>query len=274
MSSMIELVLSDMDGTLLRKDHSLACAVVEAVKALGEAGIQFSLASSRPPRAMLEQARALGVTTPLAGFNGGRLVYPDGRVLESHAIDPEAVKAALDFFEGHPVDVWLFSGEDWLLKNYDAAHLETERHALGYDAVQVSDFTPYVACVQKIVATTADHQLLATLEAQVQTLLAGTAHAARSQAYYLDITALAADKGVALARLAELMGVRLEHTAVLGDGHNDVAMFKRAGLAIAMGQASDEVRAAADQVTGTNEEDGVAQAIDRFILPCAPGRQP
>lgn len=273
MSTVIELVLSDMDGTLLRRDHGLASAVVEAVKALGEAGVQFSLASSRPPRAMLEQARALGVTAPLAGFNGGRLVYPDGRVLESHAIDAAAVKAALEFFAGYPVDVWLFSGEDWLLKNFKAAHLETERHALGYDAVQVDDFTPYLEQVQKIVATTADHELLASLETQIQPLLAGKAHAARSQAYYLDITALAADKGVALARLAELAGVSLEHTAVLGDGHNDVAMFRRAGLAIAMGQAAEDVQAAADEVTGSNEEDGVAQAIERFILPRAPGRR-
>jgi Cof subfamily protein (haloacid dehalogenase superfamily) len=260
-----------MDGTLLRRDHSLAPAVVAAVKALGKAGIGFSLASSRPPRAMLKQAQALGVTAPLAGFNGGSLVYPDGRVLETHAIEPGAVRAALAFFAQYPVDVWLFSGDDWLLKDHTAAHLQTERHALGYDAVQVDDFTPWLDRVQKIVATTSDHALLEQLEARLQPMLAGSAHAARSQAYYLDITALAADKGKALARLAGHLGIALEETAVLGDGHNDVAMFRQAGLAIAMGQASAEVREAAHEVTGSNEEDGVAAAIERFILPRAPG---
>ncbi|WP_263265066.1 HAD family hydrolase [Pseudomonas sp. RIT-PI-S] len=267
MSAPIELVLSDMDGTLLRRDHSLAPAVVAAVGRLHDAGVLFTLASARPPRAMLEQARALGITAPLAGFNGGRLVCPDGRVLEAHTIAPEAVRTALAFFAEHPVDVWLFADGEWLLKDFSAAHLQTERHALGYDAVQVSDFSPWLGRVDKIVATTADHALLERLEAALQPLLAGQAHAARSQAYYLDVTALEADKGEALVRLARHLNIALEATAVLGDGHNDIAMFKRAGLAIAMGQASSEVRAAADEVSGSNEEDGVATAIERFILP-------
>lgn len=270
MSTAIRLVLSDMDGTLLRRDHSLSPAVVEAVKKLQAAGVAFSLASSRPPRAMLEQARMLGVTAPIAGFNGGNLVYPDGRVLEAHTIAPKAVRAALAFFAEHPVDVWLFADGDWLLKSLGAAHLETERHALGYDAVQVEDFEPYLDRVDKIVATTADHALLEQLEVAIQPLVEGQAHAARSQPYYLDITALEADKGKALSRLARHLGVPLEETAVLGDGHNDVAMFKEAGLAIAMGQAGADVREAADVVTQSNEQDGVAVAIERFILPRAP----
>jgi Cof subfamily protein (haloacid dehalogenase superfamily) len=266
----IRLVLSDMDGTLLRRDHSLSPAVIEAVGKLRTAGVLFSLASARPPRAMLQQAKALGVTGPLAGFNGGTLVDAQGTLLEAHRVAPDAVQAALAFFAKHPVDVWLFADGEWLLKDYNAAHLETERHALGYDAVQVEDFTPYLTRVDKIVATTADHALLERLESELQALLGTTAHAARSQAYYLDITAIEADKGKALARLAQRLGISLEETAVLGDGHNDMAMFREAGLAIAMGQASAEVREAADEVTGSNEQDGVAMAIERLILPRAP----
>jgi len=141
---------------------------------------------------------------------------------------------------------------------------------LGYDAVQVDDFTPYLERVDKIVATTADHTLLERLERELQALLGDSAHAARSQAYYLDITAIEADKGKALARLAQRLGISLEQTAALGDGHNDMAMFREAGLAIAMGQAAEDVREAADEVTASNEEDGVALAIERFILPRAP----
>lgn len=270
MSGPIRLVLSDMDGTLLRRDHSLAPAVIEAVGQLREAGVVFSLASARPPRAMLQQAKALGLTGPLAGFNGGTLVDAEGAVLEAHRVAPQAVSRALEFFAQHPVDVWLFADSEWLLKDYSAAHLETERHALGYDAVQVDDFTPYLERVDKIVATTADHALLERLERELQALLGDSAHAARSQAYYLDITAIEADKGKALARLAQRLGISLEQTAALGDGHNDMAMFREAGLAIAMGQAAEDVREAADEVTASNEEDGVALAIERFILPRAP----
>src|SRR5258706_14918912 len=89
----------------------------------------------------------------------------------------------------------------------------------------------------------------------------------QSQAYYLDITAPTANKGDGVAVLAAAAGVALENVAVIGDQRNDMAMFRRAGLSIAMGQGPDEVRATAMRVTGSNDEDGVAQAIDDILLP-------
>jgi hydroxymethylpyrimidine pyrophosphatase-like HAD family hydrolase len=85
--------------------------------------------------------------------------------------------------------------------------------------------------------------------------------------YYLDVTALDANKGHALLALAQLFDIPPAHTAAIGDGGNDVAMFHQAGLSIAMGQGEESVRAEADHVTGSNLEDGVAAAIDRYILP-------
>ncbi|MNG26344.1 Sugar phosphatase YidA [compost metagenome] len=83
---------------------------------------------------------------------------------------------------------------------------------------------------------------------------------------YLDVTAMQANKGDALATLAEFLGVSLGQTAAMGDGGNDPAMFHRAGLSIAMGQAEEAVKRQADVVTGANTEDGAAQAIERYIL--------
>ena len=93
-----------------------------------------------------------------------------------------------------------------------------------------------------------------------------SASVARSQPYYLDVTHPLANKGAALSELAKLLGVPLAEIAVIGDGGNDVAMFERSGLSIAMGNASPEVQQAADFVTDSNEEDGFANAIERFIL--------
>jgi hydroxymethylpyrimidine pyrophosphatase-like HAD family hydrolase len=84
--------------------------------------------------------------------------------------------------------------------------------------------------------------------------------------YYLDITHPLANKGVALSQLARLLAVPLAETAVIGDGGNDLAMFERSGLCIAMGNASAEVQRAADFVTDGNCEDGFANAIERFIV--------
>ena len=93
-----------------------------------------------------------------------------------------------------------------------------------------------------------------------------TASVARSQPYYLDITHPLANKGAALSEIAKLLAVPLAEIAVVGDGSNDVAMFERSGLSIAMGNASPEVQRAADFVTDSNREEGFANAVERFIL--------
>jgi len=97
-------------------------------------------------------------------------------------------------------------------------------------------------------------------------VLADQASVARSQPDYLDITHPLANKGVALSKLAKLLALPLEEIAVIGNGGNDIAMFERSGLSIAMRNAGPEVRRAADFVTGSNREDGFATAIERFIL--------
>jgi Cof subfamily protein (haloacid dehalogenase superfamily) len=266
---LIQLVLSDMDGTLLMPDHSLSPAVVEAVAQLRAAGVKFTLASSRPPRAMRQQIEALGIDLPTAAFNGGVLINADGSELQSHWVDREAVDICLALFAEHALDVWVFADDQWLARDRKAEYFPKELHALGYEPLIVEDFTPYLDRVHKMVATSGNFQLLVDLEQQLQAPLHGKAIAARSQRYYLDITAVLANKGEALATLAERLGIELANTAVLGDGGNDVAMFKRAGFSVAMGQGEQVVREQADAVTASNAEDGVAQAIHELILPRA-----
>jgi hydroxymethylpyrimidine pyrophosphatase-like HAD family hydrolase len=120
------------------------------------------------------------------------------------------------------------------------------------------------------VGVSRDFGLLARCESDVRTALADSAFVARSQPYYLDVTHPLANKGTALTDVAKLLGVPLAEIAVIGDGGNDIAMFERSGLSIAMGNASPEVQHAADLVTDSNEEEGFANAIERFILGITP----
>ncbi len=267
---LIRLVLSDMDGTLLLPDHTVGDRVLAGLAQLREADVEFTLASARPPRAMLPIIRELGIDVPFAAFNGGTLAHPDGSVLKRHSVDRRAVDTSLALFARHPVAIWLFADDEWYLTDPNTEYLQAELDALGYRYVQVKDFTPYLDRVDKIVATCADFDLLARLEHELSGLIDGQALAARSQNYYLDVTALLANKGEALAALAAHLHIPLAQTAALGDGGNDVAMFRRAGLSVAMGQAEASVKAHADHVTASNREQGVADAIARLILPRAP----
>lgn len=119
---LIQLVLSDMDGTLLMPDHSLSPAVIEAVAQLRAAGVKFTLASSRPPRAMRQQIEALGIDLPTAAFNGGVLINADGSELQSHWVDREAVDICLALFAEHALDVWVFADDQWLARNRQAEY--------------------------------------------------------------------------------------------------------------------------------------------------------
>lgn len=262
----VQLLLSDIDGTLLRPDHSLSQANIDAVARLRAAGVHFTVASSRPPRAMRQQIEALGIDLPTVGFNGGNIVNADGSLLVAHRIDEAAARTTLDLFAEHDVAVWVFADDQWLLTDTDGDYVEHEWHTLGYAPVQVANFEAYLDRVDKIVAASTDFELLKQLESRLNPLIAGLALAARSQSYYLDVTALDANKGTALVTLAAQLGVPMANTAAIGDGGNDVAMFQQAGLSIAMGQAEEVVRSQASFVTGSNLEDGVASAIDRYIL--------
>lgn len=264
----IRFLLSDMDGTLLLPDHTLSQRTIDAVRALREAGVLFSLATGRPPKAMLQQIEALGVDLPTAAFNGGTIVNPDGSLLAAHYLPATTALIALATFADQPdVEIWVFSGGDWLLKDPHGPMVPREQHGLGYPPVVVESFEPYLERIDKIVATSNNTELLIELEARLILKVNGMAQVSRSQPVYLDVTALEANKGTALTTIAEHLGVPLEQTAAIGDGGNDPAMFHCAGLSIAMGQAEDAVKRQADVVTAPNTEDGVAQAIEKYILP-------
>jgi Cof subfamily protein (haloacid dehalogenase superfamily) len=265
----VKLVVSDVDGTIVRTDKSLAPSTIEAAARLRAAGIPLAIVSARPPRGMAYIQEGLQLTGPLAGFNGGRLVGPDGRVLEEHLVPEAAARTALALFVARGLTVFLFTGDDWLITDPNGAHVGHERRTVRFDPVVVDSFEPYMAGVAKLVGVSNDAPYLAAAETELQRLLGGAANAKRSQTYYLDLTAQEANKGNAVRMLAAAQGVRLEEVAVLGDMLNDVPMFEVAGFSVAMGNASDELKARASAATSGNDSDGWAEAIDALILPRA-----
>lgn len=267
MSTPIRLLISDIDGTLVRRDKSLSDAVVAAARRVQDAGVAFSLISARPPSGMLWIAERLGLTHPIGAFNGGTIVRPDGSVVSADRLDPAVAAQVLALLDRPGVTLWLFAGGIWYAQTTANANVPRERKAANVEPVLRPDFAGLVAQADKIVGVSDDHALLGTLEGELQAKLGERATVARSQPYYLDVTAPSANKGDGVTALARAIGVPLGEVAVFGDQRNDLPMFAVAGLSVAMGQAPPEVRAAADETARSNEEDGVADAIDRFVLP-------
>ncbi|WP_250502927.1 MULTISPECIES: HAD family hydrolase [unclassified Caballeronia] len=262
-----ELVVTDCDGTLLHTDKALGQPAIDAVRRLKEAGVRFTVASSRPGKGMRHIVEALDVDMPYASYNGGSLVRPGTwDLLSSHKLPRDVVQTSLEALASANVDAWVFINDAWYLTNPEGTYVPLETRTVGYEGVLVTRFDDVdLGEVDKIVGSTADTALLARVESSVQKQLEGRGHAARSQTYYLDITSLEANKGTAVRELAQLANVPLERVAVLGDMGNDVAMFEIAGVSIAMGQASDSVQRRASLVSKSNDEDGFAVGIDALL---------
>jgi Cof subfamily protein (haloacid dehalogenase superfamily) len=262
-------VVADVDGTLVTKDKKLTSEVRDALARLHENGIAFSIISSRPPRGLRAIIETLGVSAPIAGFNGGALTRPDLTPIAEHVLAPETVARALDLLDARQSEVWIFSGRDWLVRDLNGPYIGVEHRTVEFPPTRVETFEPAFETAAKIVAVSPDFAFLDRCEDELGVALGTQANVARSQPYYLDITHPLANKGDGLSEFARLLGVPLGEIAVIGDGANDVPMFERSGLAIAMGNSAPEVRGRADFVTAGNDENGFARAVEQFVFPRA-----
>jgi Cof subfamily protein (haloacid dehalogenase superfamily) len=265
-------VITDVDGTLVDEEKRLTSRAISAVAELRASGIVFSIISSRPPRGLRFLLGPLGITTPIGSFNGGLVAATDLSVISEHLLSSAVARHAIDMLNARRVQVWIFSGQDWLVRDSGAPYVGVEERTLGFSPKIVDNLGASLDGVAKIVGVSSDFELLARCESDMRAALADNASVARSQPYYVDITHPLANKGAALSEIAELLALPLAEIAVIGDGGNDVAMFERSGLSIAMGNASPQAQRAADFVTDSNRDEGFANAVERFILGGGRGR--
>ncbi len=263
----VSLVISDVDGTLVTPDKVLTARAVAAVHRLHDAGIAFSICSSRPPFGLRMLIEPLALALPFGGYNGGAIVEPDLSVIEHKLLPPDAAKQAVGVFRQHHIDCWVFIDDEWLIANPDGAHVAHEIRTIQTSPTVVPAFEEaHFLAVGKIVGPSDDHPLIARLTELMQTELDGRARVARSQPYYCDVIPPGIDKGRLVSFLAERLDIPRNEILVLGDMENDLEMFRQAGFAVAMGNAGDEVKRAADATTLSNDKDGFAVAIERYVF--------
>jgi Cof subfamily protein (haloacid dehalogenase superfamily) len=263
----IKMVIADVDGTLVTQEKVLTKRAADAVWRLREAGIHFSVTSGRPPRGMAMLIDPLKLNQPLAAFNGGVLIDPDlTTVVDQKFLTAGVPEKVIEAIENHGLDVWVYTDTEWFVRDENRAHVAREQWTVKFPPAVVKTFAGLLGRVAKIVGVSDDHDRVAKCEQDVQQ--AGGTHisAARSQPYYLDVTHPQANKGGVVLSMSKLLNIPVAEIATIGDMPNDVLMFEKSGVSIAMGNASPEVQASATYVTTTNEEEGFATAIERFVL--------
>jgi Cof subfamily protein (haloacid dehalogenase superfamily) len=266
----IRLLLADVDGTLVTPDKVLTDRAVAAVRALGQAGIAFAITSGRPPRGMSMLVEPLEITLPMAAFNGGILVDRDLTVIEQRVIPEELVPQIVELLTAASLDVWLYRGAQWYVRDRKAPHVDREAWTVKFEPTVVERFDALSDNVVKMVGVSDDHDAVSSASTAVRDRFGDHVSAAPSQPYYLDVTHPDANKGAVARLLGERLGISSGQIATIGDMPNDVLMFAHSGLSIAMGNADTQVQRAARRVTTSSEDEGFANAVERFVLPPRP----
>lgn len=268
------LVLSDIDGTLIDDEQRVAPAVQQAIRAYAALGGRFSLASARPPMAMTALATQLGIdTVPLVTLNGALIVNSrngkvHGKPLFSQPFAPGVAHRVLATIRQHHLKLSLnvFSDLRWLVASIDP--WVDQEMAITQAKPDVTPLTAFLATDAPV------HKLLCMGDPIEINHLADLIAAdeqipltfSRSKPTYLELTHPNVSKAAALAHLAELLKVPLSDTMAIGDGDNDIPMVKEAGTGVAMGNATNDLRAIADYVVATNNNAGLAEALQFYAM--------
>lgn len=260
------LVALDLDGTLLRDDLTMSPRVEAALRSSQEQGVRITLASGRGYPALKPWVQQLGITAPVIGYQGARITDPlNDQPICEYPFPAELVAEVAEFARECDLSLTLYAN--------DEIYVERKRHS---DAFYNKWFGLPIHLVDNIAAAslvkpikfliTATREELDALHPEVEARFGGCLQIVRSHALFLEGLALGVTKGTALAWVAQHLRIPQAQTLAMGDAGNDVEMLTWAGMGVAMGNASAEARAAADYVVPSVDEDGVAVALERFVL--------
>ena len=268
----IRLIISDIDGTILDDQHQVDSQLREQIPLLKKENIPFVLASARSPLGMEPIARELGLgDNPLACYNGALVIKGDPQAYETiieHPLDKKEIRTFLELVKAEfpSVSINLYSGKDWIADRLDK-WVQIEAAITGEQPMIQNVLMPVLNAQMPV------HKLLLIDKAPViqklhdylQTLDFPKTAFYLSKDNYMEVTAKHVSKEQALYEIAQHYQVPLEQVMTIGDNFNDLPMLRLAGLGVAMGNAPEAVKTKAKTVTKSNNEHGVAEALEKYV---------
>ena len=264
------LVVVDLDGTARSRRLGITPGVRDAVAAARALGVRVCVATGRMWRSAEPWIRGLGVDPPAILYNGGQVLdFETGYTLYERRLPAADARAALQLIGRDPeLQPHLYVDDRVVVERH---HPLTEAFTAddGLTADVVPSFEPLLATDPHKILIIGPEPRIEMLQRTVRS--AGLpVHAVQSEPVYLEILPPGVSKGEALGAACEALAISLPETIAIGDNWNDLEMIEAAGLGVAMGHAPVGVRAKADYVCGTAEEEGVREVIERFVLETRP----
>lgn len=264
------MIVLDLDGTLTNKDKVITPRTKEALMKAQEAGKIVVLASGRPTPGVKPLADELELArfgSYILSYNGGSITNckTETEVFTAR-IPVEYNRRIIELAREHRVDILTYEGNDIIATSCASAYSRHEARATGMNLKLVEDLESYVDFSVAKYVMFDDDDYLVTVEPRVKAALGRRFSVYRSEPFFLEVLPHGIDKAQSIARLAEQINISKEEIIACGDGYNDLSMVKYAGLGVAMENAVLPLRNAADYITGSNNEDGVAQVVEKFML--------
>ena len=263
---MYKAVFIDMDGTLLKSDHSVSEVTKQAIYKLQQKGVLVVLISARPLHGILPISKQVVTDDmPVVSLNGGYILHNNEIIYQAAVSLPDTIIVHEELKSFTDLSCMYYSQMEWY------AEIENDRIKKEQKITQVKiKIQPFHVTLQQWekestgpnkILIAGDKHLILSIEQRLNELHQGKLNIFKSQASYLEIMSLEASKANAIQFLINKYGIDKKEIIAIGDNYNDKGMIEFAGMGIAMGNAPEEIKLAADFVTDTNNNDGVAKAL-------------
>ena len=266
-----KLLVLDVDGTLLNDEREISKRTLAALLKVQQMGVRIVLASGRPTYGLMPLAKTLELGNYggfVLSYNGCQIIKAqNGEILFEQRINPEMLPYLEKKARKNGFAIFTYHDDTLITDSPDNEYIKNEALLNNLKIIREDEFSTaidFAPC--KCMLVSDKEKALIGLEQHWEKRLAGTLDAFRSEPYFLEVVPCGVNKANTLGALLEHLGVTREEVIAVGDGVCDVTMLQLAGMGVAMGHSQDSVKVCADYVTASNEEDGVALAVEKLIL--------
>lgn len=264
-----KLIAMDLDGTLLNDQKIITEKTKAALMAAQEKGIRLALASARPSPGLFRERDTLGMQNfggVLMSYNGGRIVDGEtGKVLFETSMDLEETKQVLRQLESLPVTPILDDGAKFYVTSKDGFKVDYECRNNNMTCVEVGNLADFLTFAPIKILMSVQPEELVNVQAKIAGFLPESLTVVQTAAFYLEVIPKVINKGQGIRDICGVLGLDPAEVIAFGDAENDIPMLRAAGMGVAMGNAQDAVKAAADMATLSNNDDGIADALEKLI---------
>lgn len=265
----MKLIAVDVDGTLVNSEKKITPKTRDALIAAGRAGHKVVIVSGRPTAGVLSLAEELNFDEfggLLSNFNGGSITnYATGEVIANHTLDVDLVKEILAHTRELEIDLIIPDG-DRIISDKDSKYLEIERDLLNVNSEVIENIRDEIDFAPNKLLFANDEEILDEIIPGLSEKFIDRTSQVRSTRYYYEIMPQGLSKGKSLLEIADHYGIDQADIIAFGDEMNDETMIEVAGVGVAMGNAVEPIKQIADYVTLSNDEDGIADYLYKFVL--------